>query len=69
MIRLEAQPYCQECMDFEAEVEKPTVLYTLGNQRYTSDTVIRCERRRHCEAIRKFLEKQKADGTSEKGQV
>jgi hypothetical protein len=23
MIRLEVEPYCQECQDFEADVERP----------------------------------------------
>lgn len=56
MIRLEVQPYCQECLDFEADVDKAEVYTCDSNTHYCSDTIIRCERRKHCESIRKFLE-------------
>lgn len=51
MIRLEVEPYCQECQDFEADVERPEcdLLFgvdydgkTLTYLQY-SDTIIRCK--------------------------
>lgn len=60
MIRLDIQPYCENCMDFEADVEKPVALYAdfvlfeeLG------DTVIRCKHRRRCAWVAEYAEKHK----------
>lgn len=63
MIRLDVQEYCQQCMDFDAEVEKPQRAYGLGPggqevEFVLSDTVVRCTRRKRCEAIRRYLERQ-----------
>lgn len=64
MIRLEVQPYCQECLDFEADVDKAELISDGPMSRLQSDTIVRCERRRRCESIRKFLE-QKMKGDAE----
>lgn len=61
-IRLEVKEYCADCLDFEADVTKPerTVLYGGGEAMMVqSDTVIRCKYARKCEAIKRYLEKQK----------
>lgn len=56
MIRLELQPYCDSCLEFEPDVQKPDSFYAGGEVYFTSgDTVIRCEHRDKCERIRKFL--------------
>ena len=75
MIRVEVQPYCENCRVFEADVEKPVVSYekvidpiNLGGVTtvvHQTDTVVRCVRRNQCENIKRFLERQekeKADG-------
>lgn len=64
MIRLEVQPYCQECLDFEADVDKAELISDGSVRRLQSDTIVRYERRRRCESIRKFLE-QKMKGDAE----
>ena len=56
MIRLEVQPYCESCMDFEADVEKPsTLICSDGVFEMTGDTIVRCENRERCERIRQFV--------------
>lgn len=53
MIRLEVEPYCQECQDFEADVERPECNLFFGTDPdgkkiellTCSDTVIRCKYR------------------------
>lgn len=59
-IRLEVESYCDDCLDFEADVEKPTTYYANFElfERY-GDTVIRCTHRAFCERLKDHLEKQK----------
>ena len=51
MIRLEVEPYCQNCQNFDAEV----------NKMYGDDTpvltVISCVRSAHCARLVRYLEK------------
>lgn len=58
-IRLEIKPYCEDCAEFEADVEKPTTYYA-DLERYAQfgDTVIRCEHRTLCARLKDYLEKQ-----------
>ena len=58
MITVEVEEYCQDCMDFEPDVEKPIVLYT-DTDRYAllSGTVIRCEHRQRCKTIASHIGK------------
>lgn len=53
-IKLEVQPYCGACLDFEADVTKPNKVYA-GEEIILGDTVVRCEHARRCENIRKYL--------------
>ena len=53
-IKLEVQPYCGACLDFEADVIKPNKVYS-GEEIILGDTVVRCEHARRCENIRKYL--------------
>lgn len=60
MIRVEVEGYCSECMDFDPDVQKPQK--TFCNNGVTSeftmtDTVIRCENRKRCEHIRRYLQR------------
>lgn len=49
MIVLEVEPYCQECLSFEPDVEKPEKIIGWGENKkeeyILGDTVIRCEYR------------------------
>ena len=45
-IQLEVQPYCQDCMVFDPDVERPQKAYTFDEELVISDTIVRCSRRR-----------------------
>lgn len=65
MIKLDIQPYCEECMMFDAEVQGPEKLYGYDGTRETifqSDTIVRCTNRKRCEGIRRYLEKEMRGG-------
>lgn len=53
MIKLEVEDYCHDdCMDFEAEVKHPAMLFC-GGEPYeaVSDTIIRCKNRFRCKRM------------------
>ena len=52
MINLKIEDYCQECPDFEAEVEK----ITFSDLPVKNDTLIRCKNRIRCLFLYKHLE-------------
>lgn len=57
-IVLDVQPYCMKCLDFEANVAKPSKVCTLDTgEIILGDTVVRCEHARRCENIRKYFER------------
>ena len=60
MIRLEVQPYCADCLDFEASVTEPQLIHVLGDDevKAKSDTIVRCKNARRCKALMRYLEKQ-----------
>ena len=66
MIRLEVEPYCQECQDFEADVERPECNLFFGTDPdgkkiellTCSDTVIRCKYRNRCRRLSEYLKRQ-----------
>ena len=59
MIKLVVEPYCQQCLDFSPDVTKPERVCYDG---YT-DTIIQCEYRKRCAAIKRFLEQQSKEDT------
>lgn len=61
MIKLEVQPYCSDCRDFEADVVKPERVITACGDFVQGSTIVRCENARRCEAIKRYLEKQKSE--------
>lgn len=63
MIKLEVQPYCQNCLVFDPDVEPPVRACTVfGDDVITSDTIIRCSRRKTCAGIKRYLEKELSKG-------
>ena len=58
MIRLEVEEYCQQCLDFSPDVIKPERVYFGESEMILSDTIIRCEYRKRCAGIRRYLEHQ-----------
>lgn len=65
MIVLDIQPYCQDCLVFDPDVERPQKVYNLDEELIISDTVIRCSRRRTCAGIKRYLEKELSKGEKE----
>lgn len=57
MIKIEVADYCNECMDFDPDVEMPQKLYNFGEEITISDTVIRCANRNRCRNIARYLKK------------
>ena len=63
MIRVEVEDYCHECLDFHPDVTPATRLrFTDSEYSVIGDTVIRCEYRKRCAAITRFLENRAKDG-------
>ena len=62
MIKLDVQPYCEDCLMFEADVEKPAGMYGCDGIREAAiiqtDTIVRCSRRKLCEGLKRHLEKE-----------
>ena len=63
MIRIDVEDYCGACMDFSPDVIRPTreVVYsgfTPDPVILQSDTIVQCEYRKRCEAIKKYLIRQ-----------
>ena len=55
MIVLNVRPYCHNCLDFEADVEKPEIMYAHNEPLSISNAIISCKYRNRCEAIKKHL--------------
>ncbi len=55
MIVLEVQEYCHSCPYFDAVVERGKKLYSGADVVETIDTVVRCEHRKLCENIKRYL--------------
>lgn len=57
MIRVDVEDYCHECMDFNPDVISPTkeFCYDKGEVVLT-DTIIKCEYRKRCAGIKRYLE-------------
>lgn len=50
MIKLDVQEYCHGCANFTADVKEP--------EKYYAGTLIRCEHRKLCENLVRYLRKQ-----------
>ena len=57
MIRLEVQPYCSECCDFDPDVIKPKKIICSNGFVMVGDTIVRCSYAKRCEAIKRYLSK------------
>ena len=62
MIRVDVQPYCSECCDFDPDITKPVKLFLDGTFMSDStvartDTIIRCSHAKRCEGIKRYLER------------
>lgn len=65
MIKLEIQPYCDNCRDFEPDVSYPECYVADNEEIFIDDTIVRCKKRKRCEAIKRYLERRsKNEGSS-----
>lgn len=57
MIKLDVQPYCQNCLDFRPDVERTDILMTDDTVVNVGeiDTIIRCRHRQRCAIIHHYL--------------
>lgn len=58
MIRIEVEPYCNDCPAFEPDVEQPQRCFADDILFYQTDTVVRCKKRKHCARLVQYLRKQ-----------
>lgn len=62
MIKLEVEPYCQQCLDFTPDVTRPERMVSedLKGKRHEiySDTIVHCKHRKRCASIKRYLELQ-----------
>lgn len=62
MIKLDIREYCHNCLDFEADVERGQKCLMhrddAGTMIHQTDTIVRCEHRNRCKAIKRYLEKE-----------
>lgn len=61
MIKLDIDEYCHNCPEFESDVKKDVIhCRNLDfNKASIVNTIITCEHRERCRAIKKFLEEEK----------
>lgn len=63
MIKLEVQPYCSKCFDFDPHVTKPTKVYNGHEDVGQTNTIVRCKNANRCEGIKRYLEQQLKEGS------
>ena len=56
MIELKVKGYCQNCQEFEPDVETISAEYLYGG--YTLDQYVMCQHRCRCESIADFIRKE-----------
>ena len=57
MIKIDVpEPYCQDCLEFEAQVTDPVVVYGDNQVMVKTDTVISCQHSARCSRLKKYLE-------------
>lgn len=61
-IKLEVQPYCENCTIFKADVDQPTKCYGDGMVFYQTDTIVRCSRRNLCAGLIRHFKKEMQKG-------
>lgn len=58
MIILAVEPYCESCLVFEPDVDRPQKTYCGGDLVSKTDTVVRCSYRYRCAGIKRYLERE-----------
>lgn len=55
MISLDVQEYCDNCLDFSPEVEKPQKIVKTDGTIFQTDTIVTCEHATRCDMIKRYL--------------
>lgn len=58
MIRIDVEEYCHNCLDFSPDVTRPERVTTALYGEAWTDTIVRCEYRKRCASIKRYLEQQ-----------
>ena len=58
MIRLEVEPYCEDCLVFDPDVESPQKVYCGCDLVSKTVTIVRCSYRNRCAGIKRYLERE-----------
>ena len=64
MIRIDVEEYCHQCRDFSPDVIKPQRVENLEGESAYTDTIVQCEHRKRCAAIKRYLESQMKEEVS-----
>lgn len=56
-IRLEIEPYCDNCDEFQPEVNKNAAYNDLTDDLMYCDTIITCKHANMCRSIKRYLDK------------
>ena len=67
MIRIEVEEYCHNCLDFSPDITKPERMVTALFCETWTDTIVRCEYRKRCASIKRYLEQQAKNETEAVG--
>lgn len=62
MIRIDIQPYCDDCLDFTPDVDSPVSYDADRRIVRQSDTIIHCKYRNRCKNMVRYLQKQLEQG-------
>lgn len=62
MIKLEVEPYCEDCLIFDAEVESPQKYYCGCDLVSQTDTIIHCSHRSTCASLMRYLKRTLSKG-------
>ena len=69
MIVVNVEEYCNDCLDFNADVFAPSRMYSEEGECFIGDTVIKCKYRKRCAAIKRYLEQQTKGANTQNEQL
>lgn len=58
MIRLAVEPYCEDCLVFDPDVDRLQKMCCGDDLVSRTDTIIRCSYRYRCAGIKRYLERE-----------
>ena len=65
MIRIDVEEYCHQCLDFRSDVIPAIKVRSPDSEEYTlTDTLVKCEYRKRCAGIKRYLEQKAKEEVS-----